>query len=75
MLSAPHNSTRPSPCSCGHLPLLLLLFPADTLLHILTVEEMMLYTAELKRPRSEPLASKKAAVDTLLEKLGLTPCR
>ncbi|WIA12825.1 hypothetical protein OEZ85_006453 [Tetradesmus obliquus] len=47
----------------------------DTLLHILTVEEMMLYTAELKRPRSEPLASKKAAVDTLLEKLGLTPCR
>jgi ABC-type multidrug transport system ATPase subunit len=49
--------------------------PADTLLPILTVEEMMLYTAELKRPRTEPLASKKAAVRELLEKLALTQCR
>jgi hypothetical protein len=51
------------------------LVPADTLLPILTVEEMMLYTAELKRPRSEPLAAKKAAVAQLLEKLALTTCR
>jgi hypothetical protein len=36
---------------------------------------MMLYTAELKRPRSEPLAAKKAAVAQLLEKLALAPCR
>lgn len=48
---------------------------ADTLLPILTVEEMLLYTAELKRPRSEPLSSKKAAVDELLQKLALTSCR
>ncbi|KAF6250828.1 P-loop containing nucleoside triphosphate hydrolase protein [Scenedesmus sp. NREL 46B-D3] len=47
----------------------------DTLLPILSVEEMMLYTAELKRPRTEPLADKKAAVAQLLEKLALTPCR
>eukprot|EP00882_Tetradesmus_deserticola_P013904 GHRQ01014769.1.p1 GENE.GHRQ01014769.1~~GHRQ01014769.1.p1 ORF type:complete len:358 (+),score=157.31 GHRQ01014769.1:271-1344(+) len=47
----------------------------DTLLPILTVEEMLLYTAELKRPRTEPLADKKAAVAQLLEKLALTPCR
>ena len=47
----------------------------DTLLGILTVEEMLLYTAELKRPMSEPLASKKAAVEQLLDALALTPCR
>lgn len=49
--------------------------PADTLLPILTVEEMLLYTAELKRPLSEPLEQKKAAVQELLEKLALTDCR
>lgn len=48
---------------------------ADTLLPILTVEEMLLYTAELKQPRSIPLADKQAAVETLLDKLGLVPCR
>ena len=35
----------------------------DTLLGILTVEEMLMYTAELKRSISEPLSSKKAAVE------------
>jgi hypothetical protein len=39
------------------------------------VEEMFLYTAELKRPRQEPLSSKKAEVEELLEKLALAPCR
>jgi ATP-binding cassette subfamily G (WHITE) protein 2 len=47
----------------------------DTLLGILTVEEMLLYTAELKRPMSEPLASKRAAVEEVLAALALTPCR
>lgn len=42
---------------------------------ILTVEEMLLYTAELKRPLSEPLQDKKAAVGELLNKLALTDCR
>ena len=35
----------------------------DTLLPILTVEEMLMYTAELKRPRSESRATKRAAVE------------
>eukprot|EP00879_Flechtneria_rotunda_P005742 GHRR01006043.1.p1 GENE.GHRR01006043.1~~GHRR01006043.1.p1 ORF type:complete len:547 (+),score=129.21 GHRR01006043.1:934-2574(+) len=47
----------------------------DTLLPILTVQEMLLYTAELKRPMSEPLSQKKAAVEDLLDKLALTSCR
>lgn len=47
----------------------------DTLLPILTVEEMLLYTAELKRPHSVPLAEKQAAVEQLLDKLGLQACR
>jgi hypothetical protein len=41
----------------------------------LTVAEMLLYTAELKRPMAEPLESKKAAVEALLEKLALAGCR
>lgn len=41
---------------------------------MLTVREMLLYTAELKRPMSEPLASKEAAVDELLRKLALESC-
>jgi hypothetical protein len=36
---------------------------------------MLLYTAELKRPRQEPLASKKEAVEALLAKLALNNCR
>lgn len=35
----------------------------DTLLPILTVEEMLMYTAELKRKRSEGTAQKRAAVE------------
>ena len=47
----------------------------DTLLPILTVEEMMLYTAELKRPMSESIESKKKAVEDLVIALGLDVCR
>ena len=36
---------------------------------------MLLYTAELKRPMSEPLAAKRAAVDKVLKALALTECR
>lgn len=36
---------------------------------------MLMYTAELKRPLSEPLSSKREAVDQLLEKLNLSRCR
>lgn len=35
----------------------------DTLLDILTVREMLLYTAEMKRPVSEPMHTKEAIVD------------
>ncbi|KAG1653791.1 hypothetical protein FOA52_007815 [Chlamydomonas sp. UWO 241] len=47
----------------------------DTLLGILTVHEMLMYTAELKRSKNEPLASKRMAVDELIAKLGLTECK
>lgn len=47
----------------------------DTLVDNLTVYEMLLYTAELKRPMSEPLASKRGAVDVLLQRLALEKCR
>ncbi|KAL4543234.1 hypothetical protein Ndes2526B_g03891 [Nannochloris sp. 'desiccata'] len=47
----------------------------DTLLDILTVEEMMRYTADLKRPMSEPVAEKSAAVEEILELLALKTCR
>ena len=40
----------------------------DTLIPELTVEEMLMYTAELKRPRSESLEDKKDAVDRLVDK-------
>ncbi|KXZ55881.1 hypothetical protein GPECTOR_2g1432 [Gonium pectorale] len=46
----------------------------DTLLGDLTVREMLLYTAELKRPVAEPLAAKRAEVDALLRRLGLESC-
>lgn len=39
----------------------------DTLLPILTVREMLMYTAELKRPLEEHITSKSAAVDELLQ--------
>uniref|UniRef100_A0A7S0SD37 ABC transporter domain-containing protein n=1 Tax=Mantoniella antarctica TaxID=81844 RepID=A0A7S0SD37_9CHLO len=47
----------------------------DTLISALTVREMLCYTAELKRPMSEPLAEKEAAVDKLLHELGLWTAR
>eukprot|EP00955_Chlamydomonas_euryale_P073402 361734-Chlamydomonas_euryale.AAC.5 len=47
----------------------------DTLLGILTVEEMLMYTAELKRSMKEPLSSKKQAVDEVIHKLALESCR
>jgi ATP-binding cassette subfamily G (WHITE) protein 2 len=47
----------------------------DTLLGILTVEEMLLYTAEMKRPITESLASKQNAVEEVLDCLALTSCR
>ncbi|KAF5832767.1 P-loop containing nucleoside triphosphate hydrolase protein [Dunaliella salina] len=47
----------------------------DTLIGMLTVKEMLLYTAEMKRPVSEPYESKAAAVDDVLEKLALMSCK
>ena len=46
----------------------------DTLIPELTVREMLLYTAELKCPRSEPLCQKMHRVDQLLETLVLNRC-
>ena len=46
----------------------------DTLLPELTVREMLLYTAELKCPRSEPISAKKIRVEQLLETLALKNC-
>ena len=48
---------------------------ADTLVDVLTVEEMLMYTAELKRPLRESTASKRAAVDALIQDLNLGGCR
>ena len=48
---------------------------ADTLLDNLTVEEMLIYTAEMKNPVRESLATKKAKVALVLEQLALTSCR
>ncbi|KXZ46460.1 hypothetical protein GPECTOR_43g896 [Gonium pectorale] len=47
----------------------------DTLVDTLTVYEMLLYTAELKRPLSEPLEAKRAAVERLIGRLALEKCR
>ena len=47
----------------------------DTLLDILTVEEMLMYTADLKRPITESAATKAAAVEEILELLALKTCR
>ncbi|KAJ9505479.1 hypothetical protein QJQ45_025438, partial [Haematococcus lacustris] len=60
-----------------HLPAALLAFRLqfDTLIGSLTVNEMLMYTAEMKRNRLEPLSSKQAAVDRLLGKLALEGCR
>ena len=48
---------------------------ADTLLDNLTVEEMLMYTAEMKNPVRESLATKKAKVALVLEQLALMSYR
>jgi ABC-type multidrug transport system ATPase subunit len=48
---------------------------SDTLLPSLTVRELLLYTAELKRPRDESFHCKEDAVDSLLDRLELLSCR
>jgi ATP-binding cassette subfamily G (WHITE) protein 2 len=47
----------------------------DTLLPILTVEEMLRYTADLKRSMSEDAARKMMAVKELIRVLGLESCK
>ena len=47
----------------------------DTLLAMLTVEEMLRYTAELKLERSVSAEEKQLAVDGVIEVLGLDTCR
>lgn len=49
--------------------------PADTLIPNLTPYELLLYAAEMKRPREEPLAAKQEDVERLLRKLKLADCR
>ena len=48
---------------------------ADTLLENLTVSEMLMYTAEMKNPQSQPLSEKRAKVDMILDQLALLSCR
>ncbi len=43
----------------------------DTLVDSLTVYEMLLYTALLKRPREEPLSEKREEVEKVLKRLAL----
>lgn len=47
----------------------------DTLLPILTVEEMLLYTADLKRSMDETKEKKMEAVNELIQVLALTSCK
>ena len=47
----------------------------DSLVDNLTVREMLMYTAELKCPRSEPLAVKKERVEGIVAALNLERCR
>ena len=48
---------------------------ADTLIDNLTVQEMLLYTAELKLKATVPLEAKLRRVDTLIAQLALELCR
>lgn len=47
----------------------------DTLLSILTVREMLLYTADLKRSTQESRKDKEAVVDEWISKLALDTCK
>eukprot|EP00891_Asterochloris_glomerata_P001938 jgi/Astpho2/1938/gw1.00038.347.1_t len=48
---------------------------ADTLLPVLTVREMLLYTFELKNKKAEPQVSPCGGVDDLISKLALQSCQ
>lgn len=50
------------------------IFTADTLLDMLSVREMLMYTAELKRDKKEPASEKQRVVQEWIEKLALTTC-
>lgn len=47
----------------------------DTLIPSLTVEEMLMYTCEMKSPVSEALAAKRQRVDAVIHSLALDRCR
>jgi ATP-binding cassette subfamily G (WHITE) protein 2 len=47
----------------------------DTLLSMLTPFEMLLYTAELKHSRHQPLSEKRFSVEGLISQLGLGDCK
>uniref|UniRef100_A0A1D2A9Y0 ABC transporter domain-containing protein n=4 Tax=Auxenochlorella protothecoides TaxID=3075 RepID=A0A1D2A9Y0_AUXPR len=47
----------------------------DTLVDYMTVEEMLIYTAEMKRPVEEEASLKVAAVEDTITALGLASCR
>lgn len=49
--------------------------PEDTLVDYMTVEEMLIYTAEMKRPVEEEASLKVAAVEDTITALGLASCR
>lgn len=67
MESGSHAHYRAHPRELAAIPLP----KVNTLLGILTVREMLAYQSELKRYQSEPSATKRAAVEALLTKLGL----
>ena len=48
---------------------------ADTLVDNLTVQEMLLYTAEMKLEMEVGMTEKRARVEALLRQLALEPCR
>ena len=66
--AVPISGLDTSPCRSGYVE------QFDTLVPELTVREMLLYTAELKCPRSEPLSQKRRRVDQLLSTLALQGC-
>lgn len=47
----------------------------DSLLGFMTPYEMLLYTAELKHPRHQPAAEKRAQVGALIDTLALRDCK
>ena len=47
----------------------------DTMLDTLTVKEMLMYTAELKRPHTESYARKEEVVDHFITSLALDGCK